>query len=126
MACPDQNFQADFFNNVAAIAVVLIFAKVYAHRSRHRGPHDAEPSAPRARFHGLAVTAAAVAAAVALLATEDATDRCIYHLLAGGGLVISGIILVGEILHDDLPAVKRRWLDLRQRFRKSPSQQKSD
>ena len=34
MPCPDPGPGADFFNNVAAVAVVLMFAKVVSHRSR--------------------------------------------------------------------------------------------
>jgi hypothetical protein len=35
-------FQPDFFNNVAAIAIVLTFAKVVSHRSRDHRPCNGE------------------------------------------------------------------------------------
>jgi hypothetical protein len=34
MGCANSDFQADFFNNIAAIAIVLLFAKVVTHRTR--------------------------------------------------------------------------------------------
>ena len=43
MACPRPDFQADFFNNVAAVAIVLIFAKVVAHRMHNGNRTHAYP-----------------------------------------------------------------------------------
>ena len=103
MDCPDPQFQADFFNNVAAVAIVLVFAKVVAHRK-----HD-EPSVPRALLHGLAVLAAVAAAGLALWVTHTRVDSCLWHWLAGGALVVAGLVFFGEILLDDVyPALKRK------------------
>ena len=58
MSCPNTAFQPDFFNNAAAIAVVLLFTKVVTHRLR---------KVRRMRWvdwlHGLAVMGSVVASA---------------------------------------------------------------
>lgn len=108
MTCPTPEFQADFFNNVAAVAIVLIFAKVVAHRSRNGKPHTDEPKRWRAFWHVLAVLAAAVAAGAALWATEAGSDACVFHWFAWGGLIVAGAAFVAEIVIDDVvPAWKR-------------------
>jgi hypothetical protein len=101
MACPN-DFEPDFFNNVAAVAMVLIFAKVVAHRSnKHPGPG-------RRFWHGFAVATAVVAAGAALVATERRSDWCLLHWLAGGFLVLAGVTFIVEIMHDDVwPSVKK-------------------
>ncbi len=104
MSCPEP-FQPDFFNNVAAVAIVLIFAKVVAHRSRS---HNGGPTPRRAFWHGSAVLASAVAVGAALWATEAASDACIFHWFAWGGLIVAGVVFVVEIVIDDVvPAWKR-------------------
>ena len=106
MSRPDPNFEADFFTNVAAVAMVLIFAKVYTHRAHTHGAKNGQPTRCRARFrsvcHGLAVLGAAAAAAAALWATEDGTDKPGFHYVAWVGLIVAGIAFVGEILIDDV------------------------
>ena len=102
MACPDPQFQADFFNNVAAVAIVLVFAKVVAHR-KHK-----EPGVLRASMHGLAVLAAVAAAGIALWVTHTRVDGGGWHWLAGGTLVIAGLVFLGEILLDDVCSVLKR------------------
>ena len=71
MACPE--FSPDFYNNVAAVAVVLMFAKVVTHRSRkaHHGP---EWTSILAGFHIVAVLAAIVTVVVCLKATDSGSD----------------------------------------------------
>ena len=103
MACSDQKFQADFFNNVAAVAIVLIFAKVIGHRRL-------EKSSPRRRFwHGFAVVAASVAAGAAVLTTAYRPAGFLWHWIAGVSLLLAGIVFVVEVLHDDVrrPAAKK-------------------
>jgi len=112
MAC--SNFQPDFFNNVAAVAIVLIFAKVVAHRTQEgRGTC-------RLRRHVIAVLTAALATFVALLATAVCNDSWPWQLLAGGFLVVAGVIFVGEIYFDDVEPhratvqkAKKKWQGLR-------------
>jgi hypothetical protein len=99
--CPEP-FQPDFFNNVAAVASVLIFAKVVSHRSRNRETQRSELQPLRAFFHGLGVMAAVVAIGAALGATEAQADACILHGFAWGGLVVASMALIGEILIDDV------------------------
>ncbi len=110
MSCPDPS-QPDFFNNVAAVAVVLMFAKVVTHRSRAhahaREPSNDAPSGRRAFFHGLAVVAAVVAAGVAIWATAAPPDGRFWHWFAGGSLLLAGAILLVEVFFDDVrPAWK--------------------
>jgi hypothetical protein len=119
VACPDESFQPDFFNNVAAVAIVLTFAKVVAHRSRDRESRTVEPSGWRTFYHALAVLAAVLAAGASLWATEKQSDWGLFHWCAWGGLIVAGLVFVGEILHDDVPAVKRRWQRLRRPFKKN-------
>jgi steroid 5-alpha reductase family enzyme len=103
VSCPEPQFQADFFNNVAAVAIVLIFAKVVAHRSR-----KGESKTWRRLSHGAAVAAAALATVAALLATEAAKDYRVFHWLAWIGLGVAGTAFVVEILIDDVfPALRR-------------------
>ena len=108
MTCPKPEFQADFFNDVAAVAIVLIFAKVVAHRSRNGKPNADEPKRWRAFWHVLGVLAAAAAAGAALWATEAGSDAGVFHWFAWGGLIVAGAAFVAEIVIDDVvPAWKR-------------------
>ncbi len=100
MPGPEQS-QPDFFNNVAAVASVLIFAKVVSHRLHSRETQTSEQMPLRGFFHGLGVVAAVVAIGAALGATEAQADVCILHFFAWGGLIVAGIAFVGEILIDD-------------------------
>jgi peptidoglycan biosynthesis protein MviN/MurJ (putative lipid II flippase) len=89
-------FKPDFFNNVAAVAIVLILAKVVAHRTkddRGRG---------RSWRHVIAVVTAAVATIIALAATAVCRDWWLWQLSAGGFLLVAGVVFVGEIYFDDL------------------------
>ena len=120
MSCPQPEFQADFFNNIAAVAMVLIFAKVFAHRSRNTKPQNGQPTPGRANFraccHGLAIAAAVVAVGAALWATEDGRDKCSFHWFAWGGLIVAGVVFVGEIFIDDVwPHLKKPQQTLSQR-----------
>jgi hypothetical protein len=118
VTCPEAQFQADFFNNVAAVAMVLLFAKVFTHRSRKKKPEFEQPTPWRANLrawnHALAVLGAATAAAAALWATEDGSDNCLFHWFAWGGLLVAVAALVGEILVDD---VRPHWKDLRKHLK---------
>ena len=69
MACPDPDQGPDFFNNMVAIAVVLMFTKVVSHRS-----HKTEkPTLQRtlAVLHVLAVFAAAATVVMGVVATDS-------------------------------------------------------
>lgn len=101
MACSDQNFQADFFNNVAAVAVVLIFAKVVAHRM-----HEGDRGRVSASFHVIAVFAAATAAAISIIGTERCSSWPTLHTVVGVALAAACVVLFLEIVIDD---VGRAW-----------------
>jgi len=67
--CPEPDQGPDFFNNIVAIAVVLMFTKVVSHRS-----HKTEkPALQRtlAALHVLAVFAAAATVAMGVVATDS-------------------------------------------------------
>jgi hypothetical protein len=114
VSCPDTKFQADFFNNVAAVAMVLIFAKVVTHRSHVADPKSKRPTPRgallRACWHTLGVSGAAVAVIAALWATEDGTDKCAFHYTAWVGLGVAGVVFLVEIVIDDVGPPLRRWL----------------
>lgn len=99
-------------SRIAAVAMVLVFAKVFTHRARKAERREQQPSQCRLRVravcHGLAVLGAMVAAVAALVATEDAHDRCVYHGFAWGGLAVVIAIFVIEVIVDDVwPHVRR-------------------
>jgi hypothetical protein len=98
MSCT--GFAPDFFNNVAAIAVVLMLTKVVMHRTR-RGCWG-----PRllAGLHLLTMLAAGGATWISL----DATHRCDpnHHQIALYLLIAAGIGLLIDLLVED---VGRPW-----------------
>jgi hypothetical protein len=97
MSCPSDTFQPDFFNNAAAIAVVLLFTKVVAHRSR-KGP----PSRWAEGLHVIAVIGAAVATGAALWATHECSTYRVLDDAVWGGLAAAGIALLIDILCEDV------------------------
>jgi steroid 5-alpha reductase family enzyme len=95
MSCPS-SFSPDFYNNVAAIAAVLMFTKVVAHRSRR--------AAPRVRFvwlHTFAVFVTALVIGAALLATDRCSDSMCFRWIAWIGLGLAVVALVGDVLEED-------------------------
>ena len=66
----DSSFSADFFNNVAAVAVVLIFTKVLTHRSR-KAKNAANDTPLLSQLHVGAVVLAVVAVGISLLNTAN-------------------------------------------------------
>ena len=116
MSCAES--QPDFFNNVAAVASVLVFAKVVAHRSHDRETRTLKPKPWRAFFHGLGVFAAVVAVGVALAATEAQADDYLLHCLAWGGLAIAGLAFVCEIYADDVEPHLKAGQRLRELWRR--------
>jgi|SoimicMinimDraft_17_1059745.scaffolds.fasta_scaffold76948_1 hypothetical protein len=98
MACPE--FSPDFYNNVAAVAVVLMFAKVVTHRSRkaHHGP---EWTSILAGFHIVAVLAAIVTVVVCLKATDSGSDTDhVWRNTAWVFLALTGGILAIDVIAD--------------------------
>jgi hypothetical protein len=85
----------DFFNNVAAVAAVLMFAKVVTHHLRRElrvWPGRA------AVFHAVGVGAAVLALIVALLASDHNSAPCVVHVAAGALLAVAAaVLLVDEI-----------------------------
>jgi hypothetical protein len=102
MSCASDTFQPDFFNNAAAIAVVLLFTKVVTHRSR-KGP----PSGWAEGLHVIAVTGAAVAMGAALWATHEWRTYRVLDDAVWSGLAAAGIALSIDILCED---VSWKWL----------------
>lgn len=91
---------ADFFNNVAAVAVVLVFANIVSHRS-----HPIEPTRgnviywPLHILHSMAVFSGIAAAAVALEATADQSIDSITW--AKWLIAVAGTILLFDVLATD-------------------------
>lgn len=97
MARTDDAFQPDFFNNITAVAVVLMFTKVVAHRM-----HDGDRKRGSAVLHVIAVSAAAIAAGTSIVATERSSNWCILHLIVWLGLGTACALLLVEIVIDDV------------------------
>ena len=95
MSCPD-SFSPDFYNNVAAIAAVLMFTKVVAHRSRR-----ARPGICCVSLHAVAVFVTAFVIGAALLATDRCSDSMCFHWIAWIGLGLAVVALVGDVLEED-------------------------
>lgn len=95
-------FTPDFYNNVAAIAVVLMFTKVVSHRTRKV---DRTPNAIRwlARAHVLAVGAASAAVAISLAATDFKWTGVGIRVATWTALVMAGGLLIVDIVIDELP-----------------------
>jgi undecaprenyl pyrophosphate phosphatase UppP len=83
--------QPDFFNNVAAVAVVLMFTKIVTHRSRTDKPTSTRNVAA---YHVATVIATACAIVVALIATEVQSQAIGFHILAWLALGVAGLILI--------------------------------
>ncbi len=102
MSCPNTAFQPDFFNNAAAIAVVLLFTKVVTHRLR---------KVRRMRWvdwlHGLAVMGSVVAIGASLWATEKCSTVDLADRVAWIGLGVAGFALLFDVGLEDL---KWNWL----------------
>src|ERR1700757_272464 len=104
--------QLDFFNNVAAIAVVLLFTKIVAHRSREVQPRaQSTQRKTLAAFHVIAVLSAAVAAGASLIATDwqSATTcfRTAFRSVAWSGVAAASIILVVDVIIDAVHGARR-------------------
>jgi cytochrome c biogenesis factor len=89
-------FTPDYFNNVAAIAVVLLFTKVVMHRWR-RG---SRAHLFLALFHVAAVLAAGAAIVISLWATGTCED--VSHPLAWVFLAFAGLGLLVDILIEEV------------------------
>ena len=99
MLAEKATFTADFYNNVAAIAVVLLFTKVVAHRSR-KTPRGVAGTWILAVVHLIALLAAAAAIFASLWATDyETTD---YNWMAQLGLAMAGGALLVDIAVDEL------------------------
>jgi hypothetical protein len=94
-------YSADFFNNVAAVSMVLIFAKFVTHRSRS-GPRSGRARRIAAGLHVVCVVAAVVSLVIALAATELQSDHMLLHVLAWVSLGIASAVLIGDVLWEDL------------------------
>jgi hypothetical protein len=90
-------FEPDFFNNVAAIAVVLVFTKIVVHRSKKTNAQGW--SRLLAVLHVVAVVSAAVALSFSLRATDIAieTDRG-WRTIVWSGIGLAGAILLVDIV----------------------------
>jgi cytosine/uracil/thiamine/allantoin permease len=101
-------FTPDFFNSVASVAVVLMFAKFVTHRSRK--PRHGRKGTGEVVLIGchIAAVLAALIATVASLVAVDQQDVSPYWRLAGWwGLAIAGSLLVGDVLVEDFTSYKK-------------------
>jgi hypothetical protein len=117
-------FAPDFFNNLAAVSTVLLFAKVFTHRSRkparptvQGGSADSKDHErvslvvivaryvareAQAVAHVACVVSAGVSLTVALVAVERESDWTGLHMAGWIALVIAGLILIVDLLVEDL------------------------
>ena len=106
-------FTADFFNNAAAVAVVLVFTKVVTHRSR-QAKWGAKGTNTIAVLHILAVLSAVVTVVVCLRATDNQVEtdsgwRTAAWVLLG----LAGLILVADDIVDSILHARNRAKELR-------------
>jgi uncharacterized membrane protein len=92
-------FMADFPNNVAAVAVVLLFAKLVTHRSRKVRAEGDSRVWILFGVHVIAVLAAATSVVLALAAVYERSDELIDF--AWSGAAIAGVILILDVLVED-------------------------
>jgi len=83
--------QADFFNNVASIAIVLLFTKAVTHRVRQGEP---KTQAGGTTYHMVTVIAAAAAVVVSLVATAVHSEALWFYILSWATLGVAGLMLV--------------------------------
>ncbi len=99
MACTsDSGFQPDFFNNIASVAVVLLFTKVVMHRTR-RG---IAAKGCLATLHVITLLLAGAAIVISLWATGICTmDHCLHQaawiLLAAAGIGLSIDLVIEDV-----------------------------
>ena len=99
MPTPTQ-FAPDFFNNVAAIAVVLMFAKLVTHRSRRTHRTGAEVKW-LLLLHLACLGAAGVAVVVSMIAVStESTDEWLQR--SGWiAVAVAGLIVIGDVAVED-------------------------
>jgi hypothetical protein len=98
MGCPDEKFQADFFNNIAAVAVVLMFTKVVMQRSR-QGTGGRRCLAV---VHLATVLFAGLATAFSLWATSECNSEAWLHTTAWVCLAFAAAGLLIDVIAEDL------------------------
>jgi uncharacterized membrane protein len=105
----DPNFNADFFNNVAAIAVVLIFTKVFTNRSRKATKPPNHPWLV-SLLHVCAVVIAAVAIGISLWATGYRCSNAHREIAAAVILALTAGLLIADIVIEEFsPKWPPRW-----------------
>jgi hypothetical protein len=102
MSCLHNNdFQPDFFNNIAAVAVVLMLTKVVMHRSRQ--VHWCRSLVViNLVVHAFAVLAAAAAIWVSLSATDVCNTHPEWHRYAWYALAFAAGAFLIDILIEDV------------------------
>jgi hypothetical protein len=110
MGCLDSSgFQPDFFNNIAAIAIVLMLTKVVMHRSRKRQWGESM-TAVVVGLHVFTVLAAAVAVWISLAATDQRNTALEWHTYAWASLIAAAAGLFADVVVEDVigACVKKR------------------
>lgn len=109
-------FSPDFYNNVAAIAVVLIFTKVVSHGIRKvRG----KPTG--VVLHAAVVGGAGVAAGAALIATFFGSHGWCVIILAWAGIVTAAVSLIFDMSSRNVLTADRRRRRVKTRFTGQPT-----
>jgi hypothetical protein len=98
MPLADNPYSADFFNNIAAVCVVLLFAKFVTHRSRTPGGRQTGVLV----LHVVCVVAAAVGTVFALIATVRQSAAPGLTVTAWVSLGVAGLTLMFDVLWDDI------------------------
>ncbi|MCW2517021.1 MAG: hypothetical protein JWR11_6063 [Mycobacterium sp.] len=99
-------FVADFANNVAAVAVVLLFAKLVTHRSRKLRAEDDPRIWILFAVHVVAVVAAAAAVVLSLAAVYRKCDAL--GDVAWWAAAVAGVILIIDVLIEDMRDAARQ------------------
>ncbi len=93
-------FTADFFNNVAAIAVVVMFTKVVTRRA-YKARQQAKWPRLLAALHIVAVGGAVIAIGVSLWATDQHSTADWVRYVAWGGLGCAATFLIVDIVIEE-------------------------
>lgn len=103
------SFEPDFYNNVAAVSVVLMFTRIVAHGMRKARKADDNPGTGCANFvlnflHAVTVIAAVVGLAAALMATSRRKTDVSWivhldlHCWSWAGLGVATVCMIGTLL----------------------------
>lgn len=103
-----ESFSADYFNNIAAVAVVVIFAKSITYRSKSKAAEVRQGKAILSPLvpHFAAQVCAAGAVVAALFATAQCFGPSWFQAVAAVLLSAAGVILAIDVVRGDVGHLK--------------------